>query len=347
MVGIVSEKKKFLGKGFYNPKSKITLRVVTRRQEPVDDAFWERRLLEAFTRRLSNQQAARLVFSESDLLPGLIIDRYRDLLVLQTLSLGMDRLKDLVVAVLEKQYRPTAIIERNDPAVRELEGMTRQKGILRGGFAGTVEVEIGGKILTVDPLEGQKTGLYLDQQENWTACRRYSRGRILDLFSYQGGFAVSLADLASEAIAVDSSAEALRIARLNLERNGLTNIALTESNGFDYLREADRTGERFDMILLDPPPFASGKDKLAGGTRGYKEINLRALKILNPGGVLVTCCCSQNFTEPLFYDMLFEAGRDARREIQVLEKRGAASDHPVLLTFPESFYLQCWILRVI
>ena len=341
--------KQFLGQAFYNPKSQITLRFITHRQETIDRAFWKKRLEAAIRSRpkaFEKEGACRLVFSEADFLPGLIIDRYGEVLVLQTLSLGQDRLKAMWVELLAELFKPKAIIERNEPASRILEGLQKQKGVLFGELPGALEIQEGEKHLFVDVLEGHKTGLYLDQSENHIAARRYAKGRLLDLFAYHGGFAVQLADVTEEIIAIDSSAPALAMAKKNLERNKIENVKLIEANVFDHLRNLEKERERFDTVVLDPPPFVASRKDIEGGRRGYKEINLRAMKLLKPGGVLITCSCSQNFNEAMFYEMLFDAALDAQRMVQVLEKRGAASDHPVLLTFPESYYLQCWILRV-
>lgn len=338
------DRPQFLGQAFYNPQSQISLRIITRGRDLIDAKFWEKRFLEAIQRR---KKTGRLVFGESDLLPGLIVDRYNDVVVFQILTLGMELSRETWIRLFQEILQPQAIVERNDPVVREKEGLPRQKGICWGGLPAPLEIEEGGFLHLVDPLEGQKTGLYLDQAENRIAIRPYIRGRVLDLFCYQGGFALSISKQAEEIIAVDSSGPALQIATKNLERNQVQNVQWVEANVFDYLRQCYEKGEKFDAILLDPPPFVSGRKDLSKGEKGYKEINLRAMKLLKPEGILVTSCCSQNFTEALFYSMLLEAARDTRRLVQVVEKRGAASDHPVLLSFPESFYLQCWILRIL
>lgn len=338
-------KNRFFGQAFFNPLSQITLRLLTPKREPIDRVFWKKRIEAAISGRLfirQGRQAVRLIFGEADFLPSLILDQYGDVLAFQTLSAGMERWKDDLIQIFEELLNPKAIIERNDPPVRELEGLVRQKGIVRGGVP--IPFEISG--ILVDPLEGQKTGLFLDQAENHLAAARYAGGRVLDLFCYQGGFSLAVAGAAREVTAVDSSAPALNLLRQNSERNEMRNIRAVEANGFDFLRECQGRRETFDTIILDPPPFVKDRKNLTGGVRGYKEINLRAMKILRSGGILITCSCSQNFTPSLFEETLKESSRDAKRSIQVLEKRGAAPDHPVLLTFPESAYLQCWILRV-
>ncbi len=339
----------FLGQAFFNPKSQITVRMLTRGREAVDREFLKGRMEESIQRRASRKDhdAMRLIFSESDLLPGLMVDRYGSVVVFQTLCLGMDLFRNDILAILNERLKPEAIVERNDPPVRDLEGLVRQTGVVQGELPSPLEVKEGSNLLLVDPIDGQKTGLFLDQAENHVRSSHYARGRTLDVFSYQGGFALPLARSAETVTAVDSSAGALNLLKQNLDRNNISNVTPVEANGFDYLRECQDRRERFDTIVLDPPPFVRDRKNLTGGVRGYKEINLRAMKTLNKDGILLTCSCSQNFTPKLFETTLLEAARDARRDIQILERRGAAPDHPVLLTFPESSYLQCWVLRVL
>lgn len=343
----------FLGQAFFSPRSQITLRMLTSGREPVDRAFWKKRIEKAIQRRESyhkgceTRSACRLVYGESDFIPSVIFDQYGKVLVFQTLSAGADRFREDFISLFEEILSPEAIFERNDPSIRELEGLVRQKGVARGGAPVPFFIRQGNNEFAVDPLEGQKTGLFLDQAENYEAAARYAHGKLLDLFCYQGGFTIPVAAAAGEVTAVDSSAPALAFLNENCIRNGITNIRAIEANGFDYLRECQDWKETFDTIILDPPPFARDRKNRAGAVRGYKEINLRAMKILSREGILITCSCSQNFGPGPFVEMLQEAARDAHRDIQVLERRGAAPDHPVLLTFPESSYLQCWILRVI
>ena len=351
IVAVLGPGEKFLGQAFCNPRSQITIRILTRGQEPINQEFWKRRIEASIARRgaqaRERTQAVRLIHGESDGLPSVILDRYADILVFQTLSAGADRLKETFLEIFEEVLKPSGIVERNDAPVRDLEGLVKQKGIVRGNLPQPLFVKEGGNLLSVDPLEGQKTGIFLDQAENHLTAQRYAKGRVLDLFSYQGGFALAAASVAKEVLAVDSSAPALAALQENLSRNNITNVTTWEANGFDFLRECDERKETFDAVILDPPPFVRDKKNVIGAVRGYKEINLRALKLLKPGGILITCSCSQNFTPEMFEETLKEASRDTRRELQVLERRGAAPDHPVLLTFPESNYLQCWILRVL
>ncbi len=348
-VSIHENNLRFLGIGFFNQKSLITLRVLTQKDIKIDKNFWRQRIEDSFQRRkqsLKSHSSLRLVYGECDGLPSLIVDQYKDVVVFQTLSAGMERWKDTIVSLLQEILEPQALVERNDVPVRSLEGLSQQKGIISGNLPAPFVVEEGTIAFLVDPLEGQKTGLFLDQIENHLRTPSFIKGRVLDLFSYQGGFALHSATQAEEVIAVDSSEVALNILNQNKALNGLDNIQPLSSNAFDYLRSCQDHGETFDSIILDPPPFVRGRTHLSGGIRGYKEINLRAMKILKNGGILITCSCSQNFTPDLFEQTLLEAAGDARRKIHILEKRGASPDHPTLLTFPESSYLQCWILRV-
>ncbi len=350
VVSVYQPKGKFLGQAFYNPRSQISLRFISRRPEAIDSHFWHHRIKKSLEGRApywGDKDACRLIHGESDRLPSLIVDRYKDVLVFQTLSLGMDRFKETLLAILDEQLHPRAIVERNDSTIRELEGMVLQSGVVRGELPSSLEIREGNYFFKVDPLQGQKTGLFLDQSENHQVAGRYSQGRVLDLFSYQGGFALPASTKAEEVIAVDSSLPALEKLKKNCERNQIQNVRTVEDNGFDFLRRCHEQKESFDMIILDPPPFVRNRKNIGGGIRGYKEINLRAMKILKPGGLLVTCSCSQNFTPRLFDEVLQEASQDAKCDIQILERRGASSDHPVLLSFPESSYLQCWVLRVL
>lgn len=349
LVEVKGPKSRSLGQAFCSVRSQITLRMIHQKEGPLDRNFWKKRIEASLARRgpFSRDDAGRLIHGESDGLPSLILDRYGDVLVFQTLSAGADRLKEDFIGLFEEILKPSAIVERNDPPVRDLEGLVKQKGIVRGNLPHPLLIKKGEHTVSVDPLDGQKTGLFLDQAENHLVASRYARGRVLDLFSYQGGFALTVAPVASEVLAVDSSAPALAALSENLERNGIRNVTAWEANGFDFLRECDERGEKFDTVILDPPPFVRDKRNVGGALRGYKEINLRAMKLLNPGGVLITCSCSQNYTPEMFEATLREASRDTRRRLQVVERRGAAADHPVLLTFPESSYLQCWILRIL
>jgi 23S rRNA (cytosine1962-C5)-methyltransferase len=291
--------------------------------------------------------AYRLVYGESDLLPSLIIDRFNDSFVIQTLSQGMDRLKQTWVDLLVERYSPRAVIERNEARVRELEDLPRAAGVLYGEDPGEIIIEEGGARFVVNLLEGQKTGAFLDQRENRIASESYARGRALDCFTFHGGFAIHLARRAESVVAVDISGQAIEIARRNVELNAASNVRLAEANVFDFLRDLEQAGEQFDVINLDPPAFAKNRNAIEGAMRGYKEINLRAMKLLSPGGTLITSTCSYHMSEEMFLNVLADAASDARRAAQVLEKRMQSRDHPVLVSMPETYYLKCMILRIV
>jgi len=336
-----------LGQALYSDRSQIALRMLTAGDAPVDAGLLRRRIEAAIAFRRSlaiDASAYRLVHGEADLLPSLIVDRYGDYLVVQTLSQGMDRLLPEVVAALNDVARPRGILARNDPRVRLLEGLERRVEVLSGEVPETVPITEGGIESDVDLRHGQKTGLFLDQRENREAAARYARGRLLDCFSYHGGFALRLAPRCQETIALDISEEAIARLRANAQRNG-ARIDARVGNVFDELRGLERLGERFDTIVLDPPAFAKSKAAVAKGTAGYKEINLRALKLLHPGGTLITCSCSYHVHEAAFAEIVYSAAVDAQAQVTVVEKRMQGRDHPVLLGVPETYYLKCFILR--
>jgi len=349
LVRIQDRRLRYLGQALYSSKSQIALRLLTRERRAFDRAFLAERVASAARHReivAPGAGAGRLVSSEGDLLPSLIIDRYGDCYVLQALSQGMDRLKPQVVEILQEQFSPRSILERNDSPVRALEDLPETKGVIAGEEVREVVAEDNGVKLVYDLIGGQKTGGYLDQRENRAAALAYARGRLLDCFTYTGGFAVTLARACESVLAFDSSADALTTARRNQELNGLTNIEWREVNCFDYLKAADQSGERFDTVVLDPPAFARHKSDLEGALRGYKELNLRALKMLNRGGFLITCSCSYHVSEAEFLETVAGAALDAHRSVQVVERRTQSRDHPILLTVPETHYLKCLILRV-
>jgi len=349
VVRVQDRRKHFCGQALYSSKSQIALRMLTREERPFDRAFLAERIAAAASFRqqvADGAHAYRLVSSEGDLLPSLIIDRYGPCFVIQTLSQGMERLKPQIVEILQEAFSPRSILERNDVAVRELEGLPEQKGTLAGEKLGEIEVEENGLKFFFDLMGGQKTGGYLDQRENRLAARAYARGRALDCFCYAGGFALHLAQHCQAVLGIDSSPQALDLARRNQDLNGLTNVQWKEANCFDFLKAADQEKQRYDTIVLDPPAFARQKSKLEAAWRGYKELNLRTLKILNPGGFLLTCSCSHHVSEADFLEVIAEAALDAHRAVSVVERRTQARDHPILLTVPETHYLKCLILRV-
>ena len=349
VVRIRDRRRRYLGQALYSSKSQIALRLLTRERRTFDRSFLAERIAAAAQYReivAADAGACRIVSSEGDLLPSLTIDRYGDCYAIQTLSQGMDRLKPTVVEILQERFSPRSIIERNDSPVRALEDLPEARGVIAGEEVREIVAEDNGVRFVYDLLGGQKTGGYLDQRENRAAALQYTQGRLLDCFTYAGGFAITLARASESVLAIDSSAEVLATARRNQELNGLTNIEWREANGFDYLKTADQAGERFDTVVLDPPAFARHKSDVEGALRGYKELNLRALKTLNRGGFLITCSCSYHVSEAEFIETVAGAALDAHRSMQVVERRTQARDHPILLTVPETHYLKCLILRV-
>jgi 23S rRNA (cytosine1962-C5)-methyltransferase len=347
-VRVVGTRGRTVGQALYSDRSEISLRLLTRGAEAADLTLWRSRLRQAIRFRASldiDATAYRLVHGEADLLPSLIVDCYGDYLVLQALSQGVDRLLPDLTGLLIELLQPAGILARNDPRVRLLEGLEQRVDVLHGTVPGQIEVREGRVSYLVDPYHGQKTGLFLDQRENRIAAARYAHGRLLDAFSYNGGFALALAPVCAEVTAIDISEDAVARIRANAERNGLTNVQARAMNVFDELRELERRAEPFDTIVLDPPAFAKNKASVQKALSGYKEINLRALKILAPGGFLVTCSCSYNVSEGDFADVLASAAVDAHAEVAVVEKRMQGRDHPVLMTVPETYYLKCFILR--
>ena len=353
VVSVVDEAGNFVGQALFSNLSQIALRFLTLSKEEIDQAWWRRRIKDSVERRNvpSDTDAYRLVYSEGDLLPSLIVDRYADVLVLQTLSQGTDAVKSLLTEILVEEFSPRAIIERNDAKVRQLEGLPMIAGTLYGTAPEEFEILQHGLKFVVAPGGGQKTGSFLDQRENRLAARAAAqttnRGRALDCFTFNGAFALHLASVCERVEAIDISGEAVAAAKRNAKINELNNVEFREANVFDALRDMESSGERFDTIVLDPPAFAKNRASLKSAIRGYKEINLRALKLLNPGGVLITCSCSYHVSEDLFLEIIAAAAIDARCRVQIVEKRIQASDHPILVGMPETYYLKCVIARLI
>ncbi len=350
VVAVRDERGRFTGRALYSSRSEISLRLLTLADEEIDREWWRARLRAAARRRegiAPEANAYRLVYSEGDLLPSLIVDIYGDVLVMQTLSQGTEALKETLAGLLVEEFNPRAVVERNDVKVRALEGLELRAGVLYGDAPEELEIEQHGVRFLVHPLGGQKTGSFLDQRENRLAARRLARGRALDCFTFNGAFALHLAGACESVVGLDISNDAVLAARRNAELNGAGNVEFREANVFDALREMEAAGERFDTIVLDPPAFAKNRASVRAAARGYKEINLRALKLLNPGGVLVTCTCSYHMSEQLFLEIVADAARDARRRVQLVEKRAQSSDHPILFGVPETYYLKCVIARVI
>jgi len=353
IVDVKDERGNFVGQALFSDASQIALRFLTQSNEEIDRDWWRRRIREAAKRRhiSPDTNAYRLIYSEGDLLPSLIVDRYSDVLVMQTLSQGTDAVKSMLTEILVEEFNPRAVIERNDVRVRELEGLPLITETVYGDAPAELEITQHGLRFMVEPLGGQKTGSFLDQRENRLAARAAAQTtnarRALDCFTFNGAFALHLASVCDNVIGIDISADAVAAAERNTRLNELENVDFLEANVFDVLREMEAAGDRFHVIVLDPPAFAKNRASLKAAIRGYKEINLRALKLLNSGGVLITCTCSYHVSEELFLEILAQAAIDAHRRVQIVEKRMQASDHPVLVGVPETYYLKCVIARVI
>lgn len=352
IVDVRSIRGQWLGRGFINRKSTLTVRLLTLRPEEIDRQFFRKRLQDAiaYRKRIVNGTSAyRVVYGEGDLLPGLIVDRYGDVAVLQTLALGMDVRKAMLVDVINELVRPSAIYERNDPGVRALEGLTSKTGWLSSEGPTEIEIQEGRASFLTDIARGQKTGFFLDQRDNRLAIERFVKDAdVFDAFCYTGGFAVHAAlDGAKHVTAADISEEAISLARQNAHRNGVTErCTFLVANVFDELRRQVSTGARYDLVILDPPAFAKTKDSLPRAIGGYKEINLRALKLLRPGGILVSCSCSYHMDEALLIEVIASAARDTHRTVRLMERRGQAGDHPIHPAMPETRYLTCVIAQV-
>jgi 23S rRNA (cytosine1962-C5)-methyltransferase len=350
LVRVHDPRGKFLGTALYSSSSQIAIRMIS--HGSVDDlpALVAERIRAAIAYRkelVSNTNAYRIVFSEADFLPGLIVDRYNDVLSLQILTQAMDAapVREAVLQALREALQPAGIVERVEARIRELEQLPPLQSGLRSGEKSSTEFRMNGVGFHYDGLEGQKTGAFLDQRENYAAAAEYAHGEALDAFCYQGGFALHLAAKCSSVTGVDSSRPALEMAEKNALLNG-RELEWIEANAFDLLREYSAANRRYDTIVLDPPAFAKTKRDLEKALGGYKELNLRAMKMLRPGGILVTCSCSFHVSAADFLEMVADAARDAHKSLRVVENRGAAKDHPILLNVPETSYLQCLILSV-
>jgi len=350
LVGVVDEREKPLGTALYSSASQIAIRMVSR--DAVNDLnrLLRERLQAAIAYRervVRDTDAYRIVFSEADFLPGLIVDRYNDLLSLQVLIQAMDReaVRQVIVSDLIERLKPQAIAERVDPRVRELEQLPpRSPSLLHGEKKNTV-FSMNGVRFHHEAFEGQKTGAFLDQRENYAAVAQYAHGEALDVFCYHGGFALHLAQHCPKIAGVDSSRPALEVADRNASLNG-REIEWIEANAFDLLRDYASAGQQYDTIVLDPPAFAKSKSNLETALRGYKELNLRALRMLRPGGILVTCSCSYHVSPTDFVGVVAQAAQDMHRNLRILENRTQAKDHPILLAVPETAYLKCLVLDV-
>jgi 23S rRNA (cytosine1962-C5)-methyltransferase len=339
-----------LGTAHFSAASQIALRLLSRRVEEIDGDFFARRLEAAEEHRrrvVRDTDAYRVVHGEGDRLPALVVDRYADCLVMQTLDQGMDRASEWIIAGLVELFQPRGIVARNDAPVRAKEALPLESGVVYGEVPEAVEVTMNGLRLRADLLHGQKTGIFLDQRENYLAAARYARGQTLDCFTSTGGFALHLARACESVEAVDSSAPALAAAAQNAALNGIANIEFRQADVFELLAGYAAARRQFSMVILDPPAFAKSRRNLEGAARGYKEINLRALRLLGPGGILLTCSCSHHLSEAALLELVAEAALDAGRELRVLERRTQSQDHPILLTVPETHYLKCLVLEVL
>ena len=345
-VRVLDPRGQFLGQAHYSAASQITLRMLGRSAGPIDIAARIAAAQQFREKVVTDSTAYRLVHAEADFLPALIVDRYGDFFALQALDQGMDRATPEIVAALSEQFSPSAIVARNDAAVRSLEELPRETRLLAGELDGPVMIHMNGFRMEADLLTGQKTGVFLDQRENYLAAARYATGKALDCFTSTGGFALHLARTCDEVEAIDSSAAALATAERNASANGIANITFREAEVFDVLSSYASARRHFDVIVLDPPAFAKSRTQIQGAVRGYKDINLRALRLLAPGGILVTCSCSHHVSEAMLLEIVAEAALDSGRTLRVLERRTQAQDHPILLTVPETLYLKCLILQV-
>jgi 23S rRNA (cytosine1962-C5)-methyltransferase len=349
-VRVVDAKGRVLGTAHYSSTSQIALRLLSSHVEPIDEAFLRARIDAALAYRsrvVSESDAYRVVHAEGDLLPGLIVDRYADYLVIQLLDQGMDRLARPIVSVLEALLAPKGIVARNDAAVRAKENLPPENRVVFGEVPERVDVTVNGFDCRADLIGGQKTGIFLDQRENYLAARRYARGRALDCFAATGGFALHLAGVCESVEAVDSSMAMLDAARENAMLNELTNISFHRADVLDYLPSLVAARRTFEMVVVDPPAFTKSRAALEGAVRGYKEINLRALRLLHRGGILVSCSCSHHMSEAHLLEVIASAALDCGRQLRVVERRTQSQDHPILLTVPETHYLKCLIFEVL
>jgi 23S rRNA (cytosine1962-C5)-methyltransferase len=354
-VGVTDERGKFLGTALYSSSSQIAIRMISSHSVNDLHSLLRERIHAAISYRekvVGDTDAYRVIFSEADFLPGLIVDRYDDLLSLQILTQAMEAapIRQVIVSELKQRLKPASIVERVDPRIRELEQLpARPSGLIesedKNNKKTSTVVSMNGVRFHYEAMEGQKTGAFLDQRENYAAAARYAHGEALDVFCYQGGFALHLAQSCSKVTGVDSSRPALEVADRNAALNS-REIEWVDANAFDLLRDYADAGRRYDTIVLDPPAFAKSKSNLETALRGYKELNLRALKMLRPGGILVTCCCSYHVSPAQYLDVVRVSARDVHRNLRLVETRTQAKDHPILLNIPETEYLKCFIAYV-
>jgi 23S rRNA (cytosine1962-C5)-methyltransferase len=350
VVKVLNHQGRPIGTAHYSSTSQISLRLLSSDVQEIDREFFARRLAEANEHRklvVRDTDAYRVVHGEGDRLPALVVDRYGDYLVIQTLDQGMDAAKDWIVEALVNLFSPRGIVARNDAPVRAHEQLPLETGVVFGEAPEELTVRMNGLAFRADLLHGQKTGIFLDQRENYVAAARYAHGKALDCFTSTGGFALGMAAKCESVEAVDSSAAALGMAESNRSANGISNVEFREADVFEMLGGYAAAHREFSMVVLDPPAFAKSRRNLEAAVRGYKEINRRALQLLGRGGILVTCSCSHHVSEAMLLEIVAEAALDAGRELRVLERRTQAQDHPILLTVPETHYLKCLVLQVV
>lgn len=351
IVEVLNYKGNYIGRAFYNPQSVISIRMLTTKDEPCDREFFKRRIQDAwdYRKNLCDPGSCRLIYSESDFLPGLVVDKFGDYLVMQTLSMGIERIRDMLVELLVEVVQPKGIYERSDVPVRRHEGLELRSGLLYGEIPERIDMYENGILFSVDVIGGQKTGFFLDQKQNRAGLARFCNGaKVLDCFCHNGSFSLHAAKYGAKSVlGVDISEDALVVARENARRNGLDNVTFEAHNCFDHLRELTDAGEKFDVVVLDPPAFTKSKNTVPSALRGYKEINLRGLKLVRPGGYLVTCSCSQHISTEMFQNMINEAVRDSKSRVRLIEYRTQAYDHPILPSAPETKYLKCMYLQVL
>jgi len=348
VVQVTDHRNFFLGQAFFSRESKISLRWLTWEDRPIDEAFFKARIVSADQLRkdaYSGETTYRVIHGEADGIPGLVVDRFGDYLSVQFLVPGVEQRKELIADLLVAHFKPKGIVNRSDVGVRALEGLALEKGVMRGEVPPAVSYNEGSIELRADLINGQKTGAFLDQRENHVVAGNYAFGESLDCFSYHGGFALQLARKAKRVTAVEISDAACGQIVVAAKLNNLSNVDVVTANAFDFLRDMVDEGKKYDTIVLDPPSFAKNKNAIEAAIRGYKEINLRAMQLLNPGGYLITASCTYHVPENEFEAMLDSAAADAKRRIQIVEKRGAGKDHPVLLGLRETRYLKCFVLR--
>ena len=353
VVDVMAPNGRFYARGLYNPASKIRVRILTFDDEPITEQFWRGRLAQAVRLRqrvVNGTNAYRLIYGEADRLPGLIVDHYDDVLVMQTLSSGMDRRKDLLADLLCQESGATRVYLRNDAKSRTLEGLPLERGFLRGDGATTVEIQEGPARFLVDIERGQKTGWFCDQRENRLVTARFAAGaEVLEVFAHTGAFGIHAALAGAKSVeGLDVSEEALTLARHHARLNKVADRCVYRSaDAFEEMRKLERGGHRYDLVLLDPPAFARSIQAVPRALAGYKDVNLLGMRLTNPEGFLVTSSCSHHVTEQELWTGIRLAARDAKRQVRLLEQRGQAMDHPILATMPETRYLKCFILQVL